>query len=125
MAEQKKILLAEDDKFISKAYKFGLEKEGYTVDVALNGGQVTDKIKEFKPDLILLDLIMPLKDGFEVLTEIKADPELSKIPVIVLTNLSQEPDIVKAKKLGAVDYLIKSNMTLRQVIENVKFHLVT
>ena len=77
-----------------------------------------------KPDIILLDLIMPNKNGFELLSELKLDPRERKVPVIVLSNLGQASDIEKAKELGADDYLIKADMPLKDLSEKVKYHLV-
>jgi len=82
--------------------------------------QILKKIKEEKPDLILLDLILPGIDGFEVLTKMKEDPELSKIPVIILSNLGQKEDVERGLKLGASDYLIKAHFTPGEIIEKIK-----
>lgn len=120
---QPKILLAEDDKFISRAYSDGLGRAGFNVDVAHDGAEAVTKIKAGKPDLVLLDIIMPEKNGFEVLEEIKKDPAFKKLPVIVLSNLGQDSDVVQGKALGAVDYLIKSNMAMKDVIAKVRQHL--
>jgi len=120
---KKKILLAEDDKFISKAYKAGLEKAGFEVITSLDGDAALEDIKSKNPDIILLDIIMPGKNGFEIMSEIKSDENLKKIPVIVLSNLGQESDIKKGDELGAVDYMIKSNFSMKEVIEKIKFHL--
>jgi DNA-binding response OmpR family regulator len=116
---QIKVLLAEDDKFISRAYKDGLSRAGFLVVPAMDGAEAFLKAKESIPDIILLDLIMPLKNGFEVLEEIKADSDLKKIPVIVLSNLGQETDIDKARMLGAADYMIKSNFSMKEIIEKI------
>ncbi|MEK7585065.1 MAG: response regulator [Patescibacteria group bacterium] len=118
-----RILLAEDDKFLSTALGDKLTREGFTVIKALNGLEAAAKAKLEKPDLILLDLIMPQKTGFEVLTEIKLEPSTKGIPVIVLSNLGQETDIKKAKDLGAVDYLVKSDVEMKTVVEKVKAEL--
>jgi len=123
MTTKTKILLAEDDKFISKAYHDGLMRAGFEVAVVADGEQVLPKIKEFLPDIILLDLIMPVKNGFEVLTDISKEPKYAKIPVIVVSNLGQNSDVEKAKTLGAVDYLVKSNYSLKEIIEKIKSHL--
>ena len=114
-----KILLAEDDKFISRAYQDGLTRAGFEVVPAVNGQEAIDKVKSEKPDLVLLDLIMHKKNGFEVLEEIKADQTL-KMPVIILSNLSQDSDIEKAKELGAVDYIVKSNFSMKEVIKQIE-----
>lgn len=116
---KKKILLAEDDKFIARAYQDGLTRAGFEVVSAVNGQEAIDKVKSEKPDLVLLDLIMPKKNGFEVLEEIKADQTL-KMPVIILSNLSQDSDIEKAKELGAVDYIVKSNFSMKEVIKKIE-----
>jgi CheY-like chemotaxis protein len=117
--KQIKIVLAEDDKFISRAYKDGLTRAGYLVVPAMDGAEALVKVRETIPDIILLDLIMPVKNGFEALEEIKADPSIKNIPVIVLSNLGQESDIDKARTLGAADYMIKSNFSMQEVIEKI------
>jgi DNA-binding response OmpR family regulator len=119
----KKILLAEDDQFISRAYKDGLGRAGYKIITAMDGREALKKIRSEEPDMVLLDLIMPEKNGFEVLEEMKKDKALKNIPVIVLSNLGQESDVDQGKKLGAVDYLIKSNVSIKEVIEVIKLHL--
>jgi DNA-binding response OmpR family regulator len=118
-----RILLAEDDKFICKAYKDGLSKAGFEMVIAHDGNEAMEKIKLDKPDLVLLDLIMPDKGGFEVLEELKMDNTFKKMPVVILSNLGQDSDIKQGKDLGAVDYLVKSNLSMKQVIEKVKLHL--
>ncbi len=118
-----KILLAEDDKFISVAYRHGLEQAGFEVILAADGQEALAKIKSERPDLILLDIIMPVKNGFDVLESLQANEELKKIPVIILSNLGQESDIKRGRELGAVDYLIKANHSLTEVVERVKKHL--
>jgi DNA-binding response OmpR family regulator len=124
MADSKKtIVLAEDDKFISKAYSAGLTGEGFGVITVYDGEEAMEAIKKNKPNLILLDLVMPSKNGFEVLEELNLDKSLSSISVLVLSNLGQESDVEKAKALGAKDYLVKSNFSMKDVIEKVKFHL--
>ena len=118
--KQIKILLAEDDKFISKAYQDGLGRAGFEVIAAYDGNEALNKIKSKKPNIILLDLIMPEKNGFEVLEEIKADNDLKNIPIIILSNLGQSSDIQRGRDLGANDYLIKSNFSIKEVIEKMK-----
>jgi DNA-binding response OmpR family regulator len=122
---QSKILLCEDEEFVARSYTRKLELEGFAVVLAKNGVIATEMIKTEKPDLILLDLLMPLKTGFEVLREIQEgdDEELKKIPIIVSSNLGQNTDIEESKKLGAVDYLVKSNISLKELVEKVKQHL--
>jgi DNA-binding response OmpR family regulator len=116
----KKILLAEDDQFISRAYKDGLTRAGFDMTVALDGLEALEKIRQIHPDMVLLDLIMPGKNGFEVLEEMKADKELKDIPVVILSNLGQDSDVERGKSLGAVDYLIKSDISMKEVVESIK-----
>lgn len=126
MAEEKtrgRILLVEDDKFLSLALGDKLAREGFTVIKAVNGEEALAKVRLERPDLVLLDLIMPQKTGFEVLADIKLEPSTKNIPVIVLSNLGQEVDIKKAKDLGARDYLVKSDVEMRTVVEKIKAEL--
>lgn len=118
-----KILLAEDDEFIVCAYKEYLNQNGFDVIVASDGEETINKIKAEKPDLVLLDLIMPIKNGFEVLEEIRKDKEADAIPIIVLSNLGQKSDIEQCGKLGANDYLVKTDTNLKKVVAKIKFYL--
>jgi len=97
-----------------------LRKEGYNVLSALDGEIGLRLARTELPDLILLDLILPKKDGFEVFEELKKDPKASNIPVIVLTNLEQMEDVEKALELGARTYLVKANYTLEEVVSKIK-----
>ena len=116
----KKILIVEDDKFLRELIVKKMSNEGYEVVEAADGEQGLQKIKEDKPDLILLDLILPGIDGFEVLAQKKEDPFIAAIPVIVLSNLGQKEDVDKGLNLGAVDYLIKAHFTPGEIIEKVR-----
>jgi len=116
----KKILIVEDDKFLRELISMKLQKEGYTIIEAVDGEEGEKKIKEEKPDLILLDLILPGIDGFEVLSRIKEDPAVSSIPVIILSNLGQKEEIEKGLKLGAIDFLVKAHFTPGEIIEKIK-----
>lgn len=118
--EKIKILLAEDDKFISLAYKDGLTRAGFIVVHADDGKKALELAKKEKPDIIMLDIIMPEMNGFEVLEAIKKDAKIKKIPVVILSNLGQESDITKGQKLGATDYMIKSNYSLGEVVDKIK-----
>ena len=120
---KKKVLVAEDDEITSRAYQEGLEGAGYEVILAVNGEEAVRRAKEHKPDIILLDLIMPETSGFEALEAIKEDESLKLIPVIILTNLGQDSDVAKGRELGAVDYLIKTNTSMKDVIEKVNGYL--
>jgi len=116
----KKILIVEDDKFLRELIVRKLTNESYDVVQAVDGEQGLQKTKEEKPDLILLDLILPGIDGFEVLAQKKEDPFIASIPVIVLSNLGQKEDVDKGLSLGATDYLIKAHFTPGEIIEKVR-----
>ncbi|MBU0707799.1 response regulator [Patescibacteria group bacterium] len=120
MANKLKVLLVEDEKMLSSMYATKFTKEGYDLSAAYDGEEGLAKAKSLKPDIILLDIIMPKIDGFVVLKALKEDPELKKIPVILLTNLGQDEDIKKGKELGACDYFIKANHTPAEVVEKVQ-----
>ncbi|MBZ1345116.1 MAG: response regulator [Candidatus Nealsonbacteria bacterium] len=117
---EKTILIIEDDKFLRELIGRKLIKEEYKVIESIDGEEGIKIAKEKKPDLILLDLILPGIGGFEVLVQIKNNPNLSKIPVIILSNLGQQEDVEKGLKLGAIDYLIKANLTPGEIIEKIK-----
>lgn len=121
MAEPKgKILIIEDDRYISKMYQLKLSLESYSVQVADNGRLGVEKIKEFNPDIILLDILMPELDGFEVLKIVKDDDATKKIPVLIMSNLGQEDHIQKGMDMGAVGYIVKSQYTPSKVVEKIK-----
>lgn len=115
-----KILIVEDDRYISKMYQLKLSLEGYTVVVAENGREGVDKIKEFMPNIILLDILMPELDGFEVLNIVKNDATTKNIPVLIMSNLGQEDHIQKGMSLGAIGYIVKSQYTPSKVVETIK-----
>jgi DNA-binding response OmpR family regulator len=114
------LLMVEDDSFLREMYKTKLQSESFDVQVARDGVEGLEKIKELKPDMVLLDIMMPRMDGFEVLQTVKDDPELKDIPVILLTNLGQDSDVKKGKEMGAADYIIKSDATMAEVSDKVK-----
>ena len=116
----KKILFIEDERALQKTLGDAIIKEGYKVINALDGEIGLRLAKSEKPDLILLDLILPKKDGFEVLKALKEDPETREIPVIILTNLERIEDVDKALELGATTYLVKTQYKLEEVIEKIK-----
>jgi DNA-binding response OmpR family regulator len=115
-----KILIIEDDRFLRELIARKLKNEGYEVLEAVDGEEGLKRIKEEKPDLILLDLILPGIDGFEVLAKAKEDPDTAQIPVIILSNLGQREEIERGLKLGAIDYLIKAHFTPGEIIEKIK-----
>lgn len=110
-----RVLLAEDDGFLRKAASVALRRQGYEVITAADGHEALEAARRDRPDIILLDLIMPRLQGFDVLRALKADPETADIPVIVLTNLSQERDRDELLARGAVAYLVKSDISLEEV----------
>ncbi len=116
----KKILFIEDEPTLQKAIGRFLEKEGYQIESALNGELGLEVSKKIKPDLILLDIILPKKDGFEVLKELKEDEATKNIPVIILTNLESDVDVEKALSLGATTYLVKANYELEEITKKIK-----
>ena len=115
----KKIVLADDEEFIVAAYKDGLEQAGYSVTVARDGAEALQAVKNVMPDLVLLDLIMPKLNGFEVLRAIKADDSTKHIPVIVLLNLSQPTDEAEARQTGALDAIVKADISLEDLTERI------
>ncbi len=116
----KKILVVEDDKFLRELIMQKLIKEGYEIIEAKDGEEGVGKVREDKPDLVLLDLILPGIDGFEVLARIKSNPETSNVPVIILSNLGQKEDVEKALNEGANDYLVKAHFAPDEIIKKVK-----
>ena len=116
-----KILLVEDDPMIVRMYQRKLEQEGFKVSLAFNGEEGLAALKQDKPDIVLLDIMMPKMNGIEMLKAVKADPSLKDIPVVILTNLGDRPeDVQKAKDLGAEDYWVKANIPLKEIVERVK-----
>lgn len=119
----KRILIIEDEEFLVTALKDNLEAEGSTVDTAQNGEEAMERIKASRPNLILLDLLMPKRDGFYVLEEVKKNPEWKLISIIVLSNLGGDAEIKRALEMGADDYFVKSQHPIEEVIEKVKEYL--
>lgn len=115
-----KILIIEDDNFLRELIVRKLLKEGFDIAEALDGEEGLKKIKEEKPDLVLLDLILPTLDGFEVLSKIKDDVDTQSIPVLILSNLGQKDEIERGLQLGAKDYLVKANFTPSEIVGKVK-----
>ncbi len=115
----KKILIIEDESNLRKSIEEILTGEGYTVFGAGDGEEGLAMAKEKKPDMVLLDLILPKKDGFTVLKELRDDPSTGKIPVIVLSNLGEMEDIGRVLELGANKYLVKTDYKLSEVIDKV------
>lgn len=118
-----KILIVEDDKFLRELIAKKLMREGYEVEEAIDGEDGIKKTREIMPDLILLDLILPGIDGFEVLRKVKEDEKTASIPVVILSNLGQKDEIEKGLNLGAVDFLIKAHFTPEEIVEKIKLVL--
>lgn len=116
---QKTILLVEDDPFLRELIAEKLKAEGYTVKEAVTGERGLEQVKQEKPSLIVLDLILPGIDGFEVLRKMKQDTETSKIPVLILSNFGQKEDVKQGLDLGAFDYLIKAHLTPSEIVKKV------
>ncbi len=120
----KKILVVEDEKALSSVLRDELLLHKYDVAVAYDGEEGMEQMKKKRPDLVLLDLLLPKMDGFEVLKEMKADDDLKDVPVVVLSNLGQDEDIKLALKLGANDYLVKTQHPIKEVIQKIQHYLV-
>ena len=116
----KTILVVEDEVALQDALKQSFEGAGYTIVQAFDGEEAAVKLTETKPDLVLLDLILPKKHGFDVLKEMKSNDATKHIPVLVLTNLEESEDVMKSIELGARGYLIKANYALKEVLAKVK-----
>jgi len=115
------ILLVEDDSFISGMYQTKLKNAGYTVEIIAEGEAAWNRLQQDPlPDLLLLDIILPKKDGFEILADLRAQDRTKNLPVILLTNLGQKPDVERGVKLGADDYIIKAHYTPSEVMERVE-----
>ena len=115
-----RILLAEDDRILRKAGEVSLKKKGYEVISAVDGEDALAKARDHQPDLVLLDVMMPKLNGFDVLQALKGETGLRDIPVIMLTNLEQPSDIKRARDAGAHSYLVKSNMNLDDLAARIK-----
>lgn len=121
--KKKKILLVEDDEGLAQVYITRLDAEGFEVRRVPNGEDALAASLEFRPDLILLDVMMPKVSGFDVLDILRNTPETTNIKIVMLTALSQEADRKKAMEMGVDDYLVKSQVVIADVVERVKLHL--
>jgi len=119
----KKIIIIEDEQILLNLLKERLTEEGYEVITAIDGQEGLEKIKQKKPDLILLDIVMPKMDGFEVMEALNKDENLAKIPVIIISNSGQPVELDRAKKLGAKDWLIKTEFDAKEVVNKVNKQL--
>ena len=121
--QSKRILIIEDDKFLAKMLSRMLEANSYSIVLASSGKEGLTKVTSENPDLILLDIMLPDIDGFDLLETIKSDEKNNKIPVIIISNLGQPEDIQQGRALGAKDYLVKSDLSLDEVVEKVRKYL--
>lgn len=119
----KTVLIVEDELSMQRALKKKLEHVGYVVQTAIDGEEALASIKSSKPDLVLLDLIMPKMDGISVLRQLKGDDELRSTPVVILTNLSSGDKVAEAMQLGTFDFLVKANYSLDDVLKKVSDRL--
>lgn len=113
------ILLAEDDRFLRRAAEVTLKQRGFNVLLACDGQEALDMARAYRPDLLLLDLLMPRKTGMEVLTELRAQPGTRDIRVLILSNSSKELEMQSAKTLGVAGYWIKANLSLKELGDRV------
>ncbi len=120
-----KVLLVEDDPFLSNLLKVRLQKENVDVTLARDGEEALKKIEEERPGLVLLDLILPKKSGFEILEKVSNDPQLKDMPVIIISNLGQTSDIQRGKELGAVEYYVKAKISIDDLVDKIKTFLST
>lgn len=121
MSETAHILLVEDDSFISGMYQTKLASQGYQVELVEDGEAAWQRLTQDPlPDILLLDVVLPKKDGFEILEDIRKEERTRNLPVVMLTNLGQKPDVERGLKLGANDYIIKAHFTPSEVVEKIK-----
>ena len=116
----KKILIAEDDQFLSDAYNAKFSHENYEIQNAMDGEEVLAKLASFKPDLLVLDLVMPKLDGFSVLNEIRKNDDYKDMKIIVASNLGQKEDIDQAKSLGADDFVVKTDLSMDDLLSKIE-----
>lgn len=115
-----KVLIVEDDKFLQKILVLKFSSDGFDVRAASDGEEAVALIRAERPDLVILDLIMPKLNGFEVLTNIRTDAATRKLPVIVLSNLGQDEDKKRAAEMGVADFLVKSDISIQEVVQKAK-----
>ena len=120
MSNSQKILVVEDDHFLSSLMKARFAKEGFQVKQAFDGEEALKLVKEFGPQLVVLDLILPKVSGFEVMEAMSVDPQLTGIPIMILSNLAQDTDIQKTKHLGAVEYFVKVRVSIDELVVKIK-----
>ncbi len=122
-SNNKRILLVEDDDALASVYQMRLEAEGFTVRRVANGEEALAAALAFKPDLVLLDVMMPKVSGYDVLDILRNTPETANLKIVMLTALSQESDKQRAQALGVDDYLVKSQVVIADVVDRIRHHL--
>lgn len=115
-----KVLIVDDDPYISEMYLIKFRESGFEAETSPNGKDALERIKIFNPDILLLDIVMPIYDGFEILKMLKTSGDLQKIKVVILSNLGQKEDAEKGMALGATDYIIKAHFTPSEVVAKVR-----
>jgi len=116
---KKRILLVEDEAFLSSLLELKLEQEGFEVEKAMDGEEAFNMLDTAKPYLILLDLILPKRNGFEFLEMLRNDPRFNKVPVIITSNLGQDTDVERGKTFGVIEYIIKNKLTIEELVNKV------
>ena len=120
MTNETKVLIVDDDEFLLEMYALKFKESGFIIEVAKNGEEAVQKAKEVSPDVILLDVVMPKMDGFDVLRVLRKENIASKAIVLILTNLGQKDDFDRGMKLGATDYIVKAHYTPSEVVKKVQ-----
>ncbi|KKT73645.1 MAG: Response regulator receiver protein [Candidatus Collierbacteria bacterium GW2011_GWB1_44_6] len=123
MDKKKKVMIVEDDAVLVNALTLALEDEGYDISVATDGEEAEKMIIKEVPDLILLDLLLPIKSGFEVLKVVRGNPDTKDVSVVILTNFEQETSVDEGMRLGAKDYIVKANIDIKDIPEIVKKYM--
>ena len=123
MPDQKTILLVEDEPLLANLLKQRLEKEGISVFLGRDGEEALNILKENKPDLILLDIILPKISGFELMEVLQKDPQFQKAPIVIISNLGQESDVERGQSLGAIGYFIKAKVSIEDLVSKIKAFL--
>lgn len=123
MHKRKMILIVEDDRFLAKAYETAFESLDCDIQLLFDGEKAIDVMREKQPDIVLLDILLPIKDGFQILEEKKSQADIKDIPVIVASNLGQEDEITKAKEFGITDYIVKSDTSIGEIVRMLKKYL--
>ena len=120
MSKTKKLLIVEDDRFLARSYEIAFGETAFELQTLFDGSNVYQTVKKFQPDVILLDIVLPQKNGFDILRQLKTDPVTRKIPVVIASNLGQPEEVAKGKALGAVAYIVKSETSIVDVVKIVR-----